>query len=72
MFNKWIHESEVMFNMMLCFLEDITKWIGDRSPVDIIYVDFQKAFDKVCQKTVCCSRCGCFKLEIRGGYHKDQ
>ena len=25
----------------------ITKWIDERSPVDIIYIDFQKAFDKV-------------------------
>ena len=32
---------------MLCFLEEITKWIDVRSPVDIIYLDFQKAFDKV-------------------------
>ena len=32
---------------MLCFLEEITKWIDERSPVDIIYLDFQKAFDKV-------------------------
>ena len=32
---------------MLCFLEEITKWIEVRSPVDIIYLDFQKAFDKV-------------------------
>ena len=32
---------------MLCFLEEITKWIDVGSPVDIIYVDFQKAFDKV-------------------------
>ena len=31
---------------MLCFLEEITK-IDERSPVDIIYLDFQKAFDKV-------------------------
>ena len=31
---------------MLCFFEDVTKWI-DESPVDIIYLDFQKAFDKV-------------------------
>ena len=35
---------------MLCFLEEITKWIDDRSPVDIIYLDFQKAFDKVPQQ----------------------
>ena len=31
----------------LCFLEEITKWIDVGSPVDIIYLDFQKAFDKV-------------------------
>ena len=32
---------------MLCFLEEITKWRDVGSPVDIIYLDFQKAFDKV-------------------------
>ena len=31
----------------LCFLEEITKWIDVGSPVDIIYLDFQKVFDKV-------------------------
>ena len=29
------------------FLEEITKWVDDGSPVDVIYLDFQKAFDKV-------------------------
>ena len=28
------------------FLEDITKWVDDGSPVDVVYLDFQKAFDK--------------------------
>ena len=32
---------------MLCFLEVITKWLDEGSPVDSIYLDFQKAFDKV-------------------------
>ena len=32
---------------LLCFLEDITKWVDDGSPVDVEYLDFQKAFDKV-------------------------
>ena len=32
---------------MLCFLEEITKWLDDGSPVEIIYLDFQEAFDKV-------------------------
>ena len=32
---------------MLCFLKEITKWIDEGSPVNSIYLDFQKAFDKV-------------------------
>ena len=32
---------------ILCFFEEITKWVDDGSPVDIVYLDFQKAFDKV-------------------------
>ena len=30
-----------------CFLEEITKWLDEGSPVDIIYLDFQKAIHKV-------------------------
>ena len=33
--------------MLLCFLEDVTKWLDEGSPVDIIYLDLKKAFDKV-------------------------
>ena len=32
---------------LLCFLEEITKWVDDGSPVDVVYLDFQKAFYKV-------------------------
>ena len=32
---------------ILCFLEEIPKWINEGSPIDIIYLYFQKAFDKV-------------------------
>ena len=31
----------------LCVFEDITKWVDEGSPVDIIYFDVKKAFDKV-------------------------
>ena len=34
-------------NMLCIFLEEISNWIDEGSPVDIIYLDFQKAFDKV-------------------------
>ena len=29
------------------FFEEISKWVDEGSPVDIIYLDFQKSFDKV-------------------------
>ena len=32
---------------LLCFFEEITIWVDEGSPVDVIYLDFQKAFDKV-------------------------
>ena len=32
---------------LLCFFEEITKWVYEGSQVDVIYLDFQKAFDKV-------------------------
>ena len=36
-----------MLNKYVLFFEEITKWIDEGSPVDIICLDFQKAFDKV-------------------------
>ena len=32
---------------LLCFFDEITKWVDDGSPVDVICLEFQKAFDKV-------------------------
>ena len=32
---------------ILCFLEDVTNWVDEGSLVDIMYLDFKKAFDKV-------------------------
>ena len=36
-----------MPNKFVMFFEEITKWVDDGSPVDVIYLGFQKAFDKV-------------------------
>ena len=36
-----------MLNKYVMFFEVISKWVEERSPVDIIYLDFQKALDKV-------------------------
>ena len=36
-----------MPNTFVRFFEEITKWVDEGSPVDVIYLDFQKAFDKV-------------------------
>ena len=32
---------------LIRFFEEITKWVDEWSPVDIVYLDFQRAFDKV-------------------------
>ena len=36
-----------MLNKYVMFFEDVTKWLDEGSPVDIIYLDFKKAFVKV-------------------------
>ena len=36
-----------MPNKFVMFFEEIAKWVDEGSPVDVIYLDFQKAFDKV-------------------------
>ena len=36
-----------MPNTFVMFFEEITKWVDEGSSVYIIYLDFQKAFDKV-------------------------
>ena len=36
-----------MPNKFVMFFEQITKWVDEGSPVDVIYLDFKKAFDKV-------------------------
>ena len=34
-------------------MEDVTKWVDEGSPVDIIYIDFQKAFGNL-RSGKCC------------------
>ena len=36
-----------MPNKFGMLFEEITKWVDEGSPVDRVYLDFQKAFDKV-------------------------
>ena len=45
--HKLIHTSQHGFlkeksclTNLLCLLEEITKWVDDGSPVDVIYLDF--------------------------------
>ena len=41
-----------MSNQSLVFFEEITKWVDDGSSVDVVYIYFQKAFDKVPHQSV--------------------
>ena len=45
---------------MLCFLEDVTKWVDKGSPVDIVYLYFFKPFDKISHQQLL------LKLKARG------
>ena len=42
----FLNERSCLTNL-LCFFEEITKWVDEGSSVDVIYLDFQKAFDNV-------------------------
>ena len=43
-FSAWVTKSTFMSNKFVMFFEEITKWVDDGSLVDVIYLDFQKAF----------------------------
>ena len=45
--SAWVPKRKVMPNKCVMFFEEITKWVDEGSPVDVIYLDFQKAFDKI-------------------------
>ena len=40
--SKWVPNIKVMSNQSLIFCEEITKWVDDGSPVDIVYLIFRK------------------------------
>ena len=40
-------KARLCLTNMLCFFKDVTKWVNERSLVDIFYLDFVKAFVKV-------------------------
>ena len=39
-------KARLCLTNLLCFFEEITKWVYDGSPGDVVYLDFQNAFDK--------------------------
>ena len=45
---------------MLIFMETVTNYLDSGYPVDVIYLDFQKAFDKVPHKRLL------MKLQVYG------
>ena len=40
-------EREVLFKNILEFYEAVSDWVDEGKAVDIVYLDFKKAFDKV-------------------------
>ena len=46
-FSVWVLESKIMPNTFDDLFEEISKWGDQSSPLDIIQLAFQKAFNKV-------------------------
>ena len=38
--------------ILIEFMEQTTEWIGNGKPFDVVYLDFAKAFDKVCLESL--------------------
>ena len=43
-------EGRSCLTNLLSFLEEVTAYVDEDSPVDVLYLDFSKAFDKVTHK----------------------
>ena len=41
------HFGQLCLSNIVIFCGNIIKWVDDGSPVDVVYLDFQKAVDKV-------------------------
>jgi len=45
--NMVLSEINLVLTNLLVFMEEVTNCLDSGFPVDVIYLDFQKAFDKV-------------------------
>ncbi|GAB0208584.1 mitochondrial enolase superfamily member 1 [Grus japonensis] len=46
--STWIHQGEIMPDQSdIAFYDDMTGWVDEGRAVDVVYLDFSKAFDKV-------------------------
>ena len=43
----WFLKARSCLTNVLCYFEEITKWMDEGSPVEVTYLDFLKEFDKV-------------------------
>ena len=43
----WVSETKIMCTQLLEVMEDFTQLIDNGYPVDVVYLDFKKAFDAV-------------------------
>ena len=50
LFARWVPFWQIVHNQLLEFLEDVTTALDRGEDVDVIYLDFCKAFDKVSHK----------------------
>ena len=51
-YSRGFKEDDRVLTNLLEYTEIISKWVDDGSPVYVLYIDCQKAFDKVAHQTL--------------------
>ena len=63
MYGRFVKGKSCLTNL-LEFYEDVTRAVGRGEPVDVVFLDFQKAFDKILHKRLL-QKVGGMKLGVR-------
>ena len=60
--HRFVRNKSCVTNLLV-FVEEVANYLDSRYPVDVIYLDFQKAFDKVPHKRLILKKLGAHGID---------